>query len=68
MGCCIKVVGGNGLESEETAYLMRQWLHPLKPDLAICINAAQRDGVGRGWKGHVHLGEPGRDLNLLILC
>ena len=45
---------------------MRQGLQPLKSDLAISIDAAQRDGVGRGWKGHVHLGDPGRDLNLLI--
>ena len=46
---------------------MRQGLQPLKSDLAFSIDAAQRDGVGRGWKGHVHLGDPGRDLNLLIL-
>ena len=45
---------------------MGQWLHPLKPDLALMVNAAQRNGDGHVWQGHMHLGDPGCDLDLLV--
>ena len=45
---------------------MGQWLQTLEPDLALLVNAAQRHGVGRVWQGHMHLGDPGCDLDLLV--
>ena len=38
----------------------------MEPDLALLVDAAQRDGVGRVWQGHMHLGDPRCDLHPLV--
>ena len=38
----------------------------MEPDLALLVDAAQGDGVGRVWQGHMHLGDPRCDLDLLV--
>ncbi len=66
MSVCIKVVWRNGLEPEGTANVVGQWWKPLEPDLALLVDAAQRDGVGHVWQGHMHLGDPRCDQHPLV--
>ena len=66
MSVCIKVFWRNGLEPKGTANVVGQWWKPLEPDLALLVDAAQRDGVGRVWQGHMHLGDPRCNLTPLV--
>ena len=63
---CIEVGRGNGLKAKGAACLARQGLQPLKADLALNINTAKGNCVGRGRKGHMNLGNAWSDGYALI--